>query len=144
MKVCYKCWTLNAGAAVPILWIANVKSWLTGKRTWCWERLKAKGKGNERGWDGWMATLIQWTWVWANSGRWWRTGKPVELQSMRSQRVRHDWATEQEQSAKKKNEQGEARAVTGDEALYWIRLSEKTFWGRGQAGAGEWAVLRCV
>ena len=50
-------------------------------------------EGFNRGWDGWMVSLIQWTWVWASSGSWWWTGKPV-LQSMGSQRVRHDWATE--------------------------------------------------
>ena len=50
---------------------------------WCWERLKAGGEGDNRGWDGWMASPIQWTWVWASSGRWWRTGKPGVLQSMR-------------------------------------------------------------
>ena len=53
------------------------------KRPWCWERLKAGGEGDNRGWDGWMASPIQWTWVWASSGRWWRTGKPGVLQSMR-------------------------------------------------------------
>ena len=51
----------------------------------------------DRGWDGWMASLTQWTWVWASSGRWWRTGKPGVLQSMGLQRVGHDWATEQHQ-----------------------------------------------
>ena len=55
------------------------------KRPWCWERLKAGGEGDSRGWDGWTASPIQWTWVWASSGRW-RTGKPGVLQSMRSQR----------------------------------------------------------
>ena len=55
------------------------------KRPWCWERLKAGGKGDNRGWDGWMASLTQWTWVWANSGRWWRTGNPGMLQFMESQ-----------------------------------------------------------
>ena len=45
------------------------------KRPWCWERLKAKGEGDDRGQDGWMASLTQWTqWVWASSRRWWRTG----------------------------------------------------------------------
>ena len=67
------------------------------ERPWCWERLKA-GKGDDRGWDDWMASLTQWAWVWTNSRRWWRTGKPVVLQSMGSQRVRHDWATEQQQN----------------------------------------------
>ena len=47
-----------------------------GKKPWCWERLKAGGKGDNRGWDGWMASSTQWTWIWANSRRYWRTGKP--------------------------------------------------------------------
>ena len=63
------------------------------KRPWCWERLRA-GKGDDRGWDGWMASLTQWTWAWVNSGRWWWTGRPGVLRFMGSQRVRHDWATE--------------------------------------------------
>ena len=50
----------------------------------------------DRGWDGWMASPPQWTWVWASSGRWWRTGKPGVLESMGFQRGRHDWATEQQ------------------------------------------------
>ena len=64
------------------------------KRPWCWERLKAGGEGNDRGWDGSMASQTQWTWVLVNSGCWWRTGRPGVLQSMGSQRVRHDWVTE--------------------------------------------------
>ena len=60
------------------------------KRPWCWERLKA-GEGDNRGWDDWMASLTWWTWVWASSGSWWRTGKPGRLQSMGSQRGGHDW-----------------------------------------------------
>ena len=64
------------------------------KRPWCWERLKAGGEVDDRGWDGWMASLTQWTWVWVNSGSWWWTGRPGVLQSMVSQRVRHDWVTE--------------------------------------------------
>ena len=47
---------------------------------WSWARLKA-GEGNDRGWDSWMASPTQWTWVWANSRRWWRTGTPGMLQS---------------------------------------------------------------
>ena len=58
-------------------------------------RLKAGGEGDDRGWDGWMASLSQWTWVWASSRKWWRMGKPGVLLSMGSQRVRHDrdWTT---------------------------------------------------
>ena len=68
---------------------------VTGKWPWWWERLKAGGEGSDREWDGWMASPTQWIWVWANSGRQWRTGKPVVLQSMELQRVRHKLATEQ-------------------------------------------------
>ena len=64
------------------------------KRPWRWERLKAGGEGNDRGWDGWMASLTQWTWVWVNSGSWQWTGRPGVLQSMESQRVGHNWETE--------------------------------------------------
>ena len=55
------------------------------KRPWCWERLKVGWEGDDRGWDGWMASLTQWTWVWVSSGSWWWTGKPGMLQSMGSQ-----------------------------------------------------------
>ena len=64
------------------------------KRPWCWERLKEGGEGDDREWDGWMASLTQWTWVWVNSGSWWWTGRPGVLQFMGSQRVGHEWATE--------------------------------------------------
>ena len=60
----------------------------------CWKRLKAGGEGDNRGWDGWMASSTLWTWVWASSRSWWWTGKPVMLQSMGSQKVGHYWATE--------------------------------------------------
>ena len=56
--------------------------------------MKAGGERNDRGWDGWMASLIQWTWVWASPGSWWWTGNPGMLQSIGSQRVGHDSATE--------------------------------------------------
>ena len=64
------------------------------KWPWCWERLKAGGEGDDRGWDGWMSSLTRWTWVWAVSGSWWWTGRPGVLQSMGSQRVRCYWMTE--------------------------------------------------
>ena len=73
--------------------------WRAGSlvKTRCWEILKAKGQGDNRGWDGWMASPTQGTWVWAISGRWWRTGKPGVLQSMGPQRVRYNLVTEQQQ-----------------------------------------------
>ena len=54
----------------------------------------AEGEGDDRGWDGWMASLTRWTWVWVNSGSWWWTRRPGVLRFMASQRVRHNWATE--------------------------------------------------
>ena len=63
------------------------------KRLWWWERLKAGGEVDDRGWDGWMASLTRWTWVWINSRSWWWTGRPGMLQSMGLQRVRHNWVT---------------------------------------------------
>ena len=72
------------------------------ERPWCWERLKAGGRGGNRGWDGWMVSAIQCTWVWANSGSWWCTRKCGMLQAMGSQRVRLHWATELTDMQKKK------------------------------------------
>ena len=63
------------------------------KRPWCWERLRAGGEGGDRGWDGWMASPTQWTWVWVSSGSWWWAGRPGVLQSMELQRVGYDWVT---------------------------------------------------
>ena len=84
----------DAEAETLILWLPDVKNWLTWKKSWYWERLKAGGEGDDRGWDGWMASLTQWTWVWVNSGSWWWTERPSMLQSMGSQQVGYDWATE--------------------------------------------------
>ena len=81
-------------AEAPILWPPDAKSWLIWQRPWCWERLKAGGEGDDRGWDDWMASPTQWTWVWINFRSWWWAERPGMLQSMGSQTVRHDWATE--------------------------------------------------
>ena len=80
----YWCWSW---------WLATWCEQSHWKRPWCWERLKA-GEGDARGWDGWLASLTWWTWVWISSRSWWWTGKPGVLQSMGSQRVWHNWATE--------------------------------------------------
>ena len=80
-------------AETLVLWPPDAKSWLICKKTWCWERLKAGGEGDNRGWDGWMASPTQWTWVWLGSGSWWWTGKPGVLWFMGLQRVGHDWTT---------------------------------------------------
>ena len=83
----------DADAETRILWPPDVKNWLIWK-DWCWEWLKVGGDGNNRGWDGWMASLTQWTWVWVRSRSWWWAWRPGVLQSMGSQRVGHNWATE--------------------------------------------------
>ena len=76
-----------------ILWPTHAKSWLTGKDPDAGRDWGRKRRGRQR-WDGWMASLTQWTWVWVNSGSWWWTGRPGVLQFMGSQRVGRDWATE--------------------------------------------------
>ena len=82
-------WSWNSNTLVT--WFEELTYW---KRLWCWEWLKVGGEGDSRGWDGWMASLTQWTWVWAGSRSWWWTGKPGVLQSMRSQEVGLEWVTE--------------------------------------------------
>ena len=69
-------------------WCDELTHW---KRPWCWEGLKAGGEGDDRAWDGWMASPSRWTWVWASSGGWWWTGKPGMLQSMGSQTWLCNW-----------------------------------------------------
>ena len=64
------------------------------KKTLILGRNESGRRGVNRGWDVWMASLTQWTWVWVGSGIWWWPGKPGVLQSMGSQRVGHDWLTE--------------------------------------------------
>ena len=61
----------DAEAETPILWLPDAKNWLTGNN-WCWVRLKAGGKGDNRGWYGWMTSPTQWAWIWASSVRQWK------------------------------------------------------------------------
>ena len=63
-----RCWSSNTLAT----WCKEPTHW---ERPWCWERLRTGGEGDDRGWDGWTASVTQGTWVWAHSGRWWRTGE---------------------------------------------------------------------
>ena len=83
------CWSRNSNTLVTYC-----EELTHLKRHWWWERLRAGGEGGDRGWDGWMASPIQWTWVWVNSGCWWWTGWPGVLHFMGLQRVGHDWVTE--------------------------------------------------
>ena len=68
------CWSWNSN--ILATWCKELTHW---KRPWCWARLRARGEGGNRGWDGWMASLTRWTWVWVNSGSWWWTGRPGVL-----------------------------------------------------------------
>ena len=84
------CWSWNSNT-----WATSWEELTPWKRLWCWEGLGAGGEGDDREWDGWMASPTRWTWVWVNSESWWWTGtSPGVLQFMGSQRVRHNWATE--------------------------------------------------
>ena len=83
------CWSWNSSTLATSC--EELTHW---KRPWFWEGLGAGGEGDDRGWDGWMASPTQQAWVWARSGSWWWTGEPGVLRFMGSQRVRHDWATE--------------------------------------------------
>ena len=78
------------------LWYFGHLMWRTDslEKTLSWEKLKAGGEGDDRGWSGWMALSTQWMWVSASSGSWWWTCKPGMLQSTGWQKVEHDWATE--------------------------------------------------
>ena len=84
------CWSWSSNTLAT--WCKELTHW---KRPWCWERLRAGGEGDDRGWDGWMASPTQWTWVWASSGSWWWTGKPWVLQSVGLQGKMQfgDWTT---------------------------------------------------
>ena len=83
----------DAKAEMPILWPPDVKT-DSLEKTLMLGKLKAGGEGDDRGWDGWIASLTWWTRVWVRSRSWWWTGKPDVLQSSGSQRIGHDWMTE--------------------------------------------------
>ena len=84
----------DAKTETPVTLATSCKDLTHWKRLWCWEGLGTGGEGDDRGWDGWMASQTRWTWVWVNSGSCWWTGRPGVLRFMGSQRVGHDWATE--------------------------------------------------
>ena len=68
------CWSWNSNTLATSC--EELTHW---KRPWCWEGLRAGGEGDDRGWDGWMASPTRWAWVWVNSGSWWWTGRPGVL-----------------------------------------------------------------
>ena len=114
----------NAEAETPILWPPD-ENWL-----------KAGGEGEDRGWDGWMASPTRWTWVWVSSGSWWWTGKPGVLQSMGLQRIGHDWATELNYSPPGSSVHGSLQASI----LEWV--SSSLF--RGSSWSRDWTQVSCT
>ena len=83
------CWSWNSSTLATSC--EELTHW---KRLWCWEGVGTGGEGDDKGWDGWMASPTRWTWVWVNFGSWWWTGRPGVLRFMGSQTVGHDWVTE--------------------------------------------------
>ena len=83
------CWSWNSNTLAT--WCEELTHL---RRPWCWERLRAGGEGDDRGWDGWMASPTQWTWVWVDSGSWLGAGRLGVLWFIGSQRVGHNWVTE--------------------------------------------------
>ena len=134
----------DAESEAPILWPPDGKSWLIWKYPDAGKDWGQEEKGITRGWDGWMASPTQWTWVWVNSGSWWWIGRPGVLRFMESQRVGHDWATELNWSVarykKKNNLSGRSRwqnirngmhflpTNTSKILLHIKQLSWNTYW----------------
>ena len=117
------CWSWNSSTLAT--WCEELTHW---KRPWWWEELGAGGEGDDRGWDGWMASPTRWAWVWVNSGDLWWTGRPGVLRFMGSQRVGHNWATELNWTEKQYRHSGKC-GLESPSLLwqnYW-RESEETY-----------------
>ena len=80
----------DAKVETPVLWPPDAKS-CSFEKTLMLGKIEGRRRRGNRGWDGWMASPTQWTWIWVNCRTWWWAGRPGMLQSMGSQRVRHDW-----------------------------------------------------
>ena len=113
------CWSWNSNTLAT--WCKELTHW---KRPWCWVRLKA-GEGDNRGWDGWMASPTQWTWIWASSGSWWWTGMPGVLQSWTRLSEWTDWL-----KGPMKTQDGNTRAVqkTCISLVVWTRKQRLKSW----------------
>ena len=119
------CWSWNSSTLATSC--EQLTHW---KRLWCWEGWGAGEEGDERGWDGWMASLTWWMWVCVNSGSWWWTGRPGVLWFMGSQRVGHDWVTElnwKEVSTNKRKASLDVNQVISLASWFFSSLSLVTF-----------------
>ena len=113
-----KVWSWSWSSNSLDTWCEELTHW---KRLWCWKRLKAGGGGDDRGWNGWMASPTQWTWVWASSRKWWRTGKPDML---REWGHKESDITEQLNNNNKRITDTKAEISEKKESL-WIRPGER-------------------
>ena len=127
-------------AETPILSSPDAKNSFLGK-IWFWARLKAGGEGDDIGWDGWMVSPTRWTGVWENPRKEWRTEEPGMLQSLGSQRVGHEWATEQ-QWQWCQCYMGAKPGLLGGGNLWWNRISQASEGVPGRGGRlWKWFLL---
>ena len=105
------------------------------EKTLMLRKIECRIEGDNRGWDGWMASLIWWTWVWVSSRSWWWTGKPGVLQFMGSRRVGHDWATELNWTDSRC---GGMKWPTRQAGIIWEHFLEKTDIKEGREGYSSW------
>ena len=117
LNIHWKDWCGSWSSNTLATWCEELTHW---KRPWCWERLRA-GEGDNRGWDGWMVSSTQWTWIWANSGRQWRTGKPGLLQDMTLQ-------LNQEQTIPSVNNIFTENVVFGKKQLIFFFIYKVQWW----------------
>ena len=96
LNIHWKDWCWSWSSNTSAIWCKEPAHW---KRPWCWGKFRAGGEGGNWGWDSLLASPTQWTWIWPNSGRYWKTGKPGVLWSMGLQRVKKDLVTKQQWSA---------------------------------------------
>ena len=132
-------WSSNTLAT----WWEDLNHW---KIPWCWERLRAGGEGSGRGWDGWMASPTQWTWVWASSGKWWRTGEAwcAAIHGAAKSRTQlSDWTTTTKvyDSLSKYDWVTVKQRLLGDWSFWWVThgfsLRVKELWWIWGAGT-QW------
>ena len=115
----------DAEAEAPVFWPCNVAESL--EKTLMLGRIEGKGEEGVRRWDGWMTSLMQWAWTWANLGRRWETGRPGVLHSLGSQRVGHDWTIEQQQNFwKSQQDCGEEATIARFSLTFYILLNSST------------------
>ena len=146
--ILWKDWSWSWNSSTLATWFEELTHL---KRPWCWERLKVGGEGDNREWDGWMASPTQWTWVWVNSRSWWWTGRPGVLQFMGLQGVGHDWVTDLNwteilyNNLKKKKRLGNSKYINIESCisslLAFIAFSYCQIWSEGKPESCRYILL---